>query len=84
MGINLAALVIALETDPKYDADVRGGHNGNLVTMLNTEDAGLPKRRKSISSEDFVAAITAEPLTPDQHLRIRTYLATGAGQAAQY
>ena len=74
---DLAALVTALATNPKYDADVRGGHNWNLVRMLNAEDAGLPKRRKSISSDDFVAAITSETLTADQHAQILLYLATG-------
>lgn len=74
---DLAALVTALETDPKYDTNVRGGHNGRLVTMLNAEDVGLPKRLKAIPAEDFVAAITSETLTADQHERIRTYLATG-------
>ena len=56
---------------------MHGGHNGRLVTLLNAEDAGLPKRLKAIPATDFVAAITSETLTAGQHERIRTYLATG-------
>ncbi len=77
MAVDVAALKTALETDPQYDSDVTGGHNGVLTASLNTSNEVLPKRWRSISGDDFLDATAAETFTPAQEERIRTYLQDG-------
>ncbi len=77
--MDLDALTTTLDIDPNYDADVRGGHNGKLVTLLNAEDGALPKRWRPIPVIDFVDAISGETLSAEQHDWIQTYLAAGGG-----
>ena len=75
--IDLATLITFLETDPAFDADVRGGSNGVIHKRLNTGDGALPRRWRAISAVDFLDAIASESLTVQQEERIRTYAAEG-------
>lgn len=56
MTIDLAALKTALETDPRYDADVRAGRNRNLVILLDDPEVGKTKVLK-VGGEDVLNAI---------------------------
>lgn len=65
-------LVIALETDSRYDADVRGGGNATLVNLLNELESGQTVIT-DISRQDAIKAFKDEirTLTAQQLQRLR-------------
>jgi hypothetical protein len=72
MAENFNALKVALETDARYDADVRNGHNATLVNLLNTLEP-LQTVITDISRQDAVKAFRDEirTLTAQQLQRLR-------------
>ena len=71
---DIAALATLLNTDARYDADVRAGNNGRCGELVNETNVGGATRWNDVPVEDFLAAIADDVLTTAQSERIALYI----------
>ena len=66
-----AALKTALESDSRYDANVRSGNNGELLRLGLETKAGSAKVWDDISVVDFVDAYGTAPIPANVEARLQ-------------